>query len=154
MESKNSAWFHRTSSTAYCKTGSKKNKDHPVRSYLSFWVTSPQAPWSLTGGHGKMDTHCHKESTLNEADNKNMRKHSNSLDITNNSKGNPIVYNLSLDTARGWCGSRERNGTISLGSVRGHSIKLLKLQKNAWHFPKVCEATSVKYLAVLGRREL
>lgn len=78
-----------------------------------------------------MATHCHKENMLNEADNKNIRKHSNSLDITKNSKGNPIVHNSSLDTARRWGGSGEGNGTIRVSCVRGHSILLLQLQKNA-----------------------
>lgn len=67
-------------------------------------VISLEVPWSLTGGHGRMPTPCNKDSMLNEAENRDIRKHSNSSDITNNSKGTPSDNDPCLDRARGWCG--------------------------------------------------
>lgn len=72
------------------------------------------------GGHGEMATHCTKQSTLNEAENKNIGKCSNSLAITNNSKSHPIVHDPSLDRARGERG--EGNGSIRVRCVRAQDF--------------------------------
>ena len=152
--------FHLKSSNNYCRIGSRKSNDHlwshicPKRSPV--WVFSLEAPWSLTGGHGRMPTPCNKDSTLNEADNRDIRKHSNSSDITNKSKGTPSDHDPCLDRARGWCGQgREEWQPQGQAVLEGIVLLLLQLQKNAFHLPQVCEKSSAKpgYLLTLGRRE-
>lgn len=103
-----------------------------------------------------MPTPCNKDSMLNEAENRDIRKHSNSSDITNNSKGTPSDNDPCLDRARGWCGQgSEKWQPQGQAVLEGIVLLLLQLQKNAFHLPQVCETSSAKpgYLLTLGRRE-